>query len=387
MIKKQKTLKTIKEAKKAAQRAKFAAGIDKFMGAEPRPEELKTDLDLAKARNWYNYTFGAKDFVGFVVEYMKLKNYSKNDIADLRRAQDWMCTPAMGALARMITNGVTIIPESSVDWLNNRIREVIARGVSHRDPAEEKKETPKVTVSVADRVREKLHTMIGEIEGEVDAFVEGGYKPTAFKPFDFMKANDIKAAQAAKIAEFYMPLRDELLLAATGKDPQVKEAYARLNKTQIKNYMEFIDSIINNAQLLSQVQKAVRKTRKPKEKSATQLTSKMKFMKESPTFKIASIDPTKIIKAQMLVVFNTKYRKLGVYVAADANGLSVKGTAITNFDPEQSTQKTLRKPEEILKAVLMNGKLAFNRTYGGIKTASSSMNGRINSDTILLKVL
>lgn len=389
MLKQNKSAKTIRDAKKAARRAKFATGIDKFMGAEPRPEEIRTPSDIQKARNWYNYTFAAKDFSGFVIEYMKLNGYSKTDIADVRRAPDWACTPNAGALSRMLCNGVTTIPPESISWLKNKIRDIIAIGVSRRTPEDEQqaKAEPKVIMSVADRVKEKISILIGDIEAEVDNFVNNDYTSGNFKPFDWMKSNEVKANQAARIAEYYVPLRDELKLVLEGKDTQLKEGYSRLNKAQIKRYYEFVESIISNAQLLSQVAKATRKTRKPKEKSATQLISKMKYMKESPTFKVASIDPTKIIKAQMLVIFNTKYRKLGVYVAADDNGLSVKGTAITNYNPEKSTQKTLRKPEEILKGILMNGKLAFNRTYNDLKTSAAPLNGRLNSDTILLKVL
>ena len=112
----------------------------------------------------------------------------------------------------------------------------------------------------------------------------------------------------------------------------------------------------------------------------------MKYLKESSPYKIASIDPTRIIKAQTLIVFNCKYKKLGIYVAADTSGLSVKGTTITNYDTEKSMSKTLRKPEDILPSVLTTGKLAFNKMFIGIKAASSTPNGRINEDTILVRI-
>ncbi|MGA1691745.1 MAG: protein translocase subunit SecD, partial [Sedimenticolaceae bacterium] len=51
-----------------------------------------------------------------------------------------------------------------------------------------------------------------------------------------------------------------------------------------------------------------------------------------------------------LWIFNTKTRKLVKYVAAEYQELGVKGTSITGFDANTSVQKTLRKPEEQLKA-------------------------------------
>ena len=131
---------------------------------------------------------------------------------------------------------------------------------------------------------------------------------------------------------------------------------------------------------------AIRRTRKPKEKSSTQLVSKMRYLKESSSFKIASIDPTRIIKSQMLLVFNTKNRKLGIYVASQHNELSVNGSTITGFDDMRSVSKTLRKPEDFLPAMLTTSKNVVNKTFADIKTTQSIMNGRINNDTILLRV-
>jgi hypothetical protein len=111
----------------------------------------------------------------------------------------------------------------------------------------------------------------------------------------------------------------------------------------------------------------------------------MRYLKESGPYKIASVDPARIIKAQILVVFNCKYRKLGVYVAADSSGLSVKGNTITNYDTEKSMSKILRKPEDILPTVLNTGKLAFNKMFAEIKSSTMTLTGRINTDTILVK--
>jgi hypothetical protein len=202
-----------------------------------------------------------------------------------------------------------------------------------------------------------------------------------------MKKNDVKAIHASKISGYYEALRTELQETLIGKDDQLKEGYSRLTKPQLRRYLEFVNNIISDAESIAQVKKATRKTRKPKEKSANQLTSKLKYLKESGPYKIASIDPNKIIKAQTLIVFNSKYKKLGIYAAADSNGLSVKGTTIINYDTAKSVSKTLRKPEDILPSVLATGKLALNKMFTGIKTASSSLNGRINEDTILVRIL
>jgi hypothetical protein len=66
--------------------------------------------------------------------------------------------------------------------------------------------------------------------------------------------------------------------------------------------------------------------------------------------------------------------------------LGVKGTAITGFNESKSVQKTLRKPELQLKDFLSAGKIELRKFMDNIKATDIKLNGRINVDTILLKV-
>ena len=85
-------------------------------------------------------------------------------------------------------------------------------------------------------------------------------------------------------------------------------------------------------------------------------------------------------------VYNTKTRKLGRYVANEYQDLAVKGTSILNFNENASIQKTLRKPEEKLKEFKAAGKVQLRKFLDGINATDTKMNGRLNEDTILLKV-
>jgi len=152
--------------------------------------------------------------------------------------------------------------------------------------------------------------------------------------------------------------------------------------------MAALDFIIDSA-------KANRKPRKAKPKSATKLVEKLKFSKTDEKYKLASIDPSLIVGANELWVFNVKTRKIGKYVASnidpkgmgrDGTGLSVKGTTIIGFDENLSIQKTLRKPDEQLKEFKAAGKVKLRKFLDDIKTTDTKLNGRCNPDTVLLKV-
>jgi hypothetical protein len=90
--------------------------------------------------------------------------------------------------------------------------------------------------------------------------------------------------------------------------------------------------------------------------------------------------------AEKLWIYNVKTRKLGVYVATDGAGLGVKGSAIENYKYSESISKTLRKPEAVLKKVLEGGKIVLRKVMEGVNSKPSELNGRINKDTILLRV-
>jgi hypothetical protein len=138
--------------------------------------------------------------------------------------------------------------------------------------------------------------------------------------------------------------------------------------------------------MLAQEAKVNKKPRAKKPTDKAKVVAKMKYLKQDETLKLVSINPQDIIGAKELWIFNVKTRKLGKYVAAEFNDLSVKGTTIIGSDPIKSVQKTLRKPEEQLKEFKAAGKVQLRKFLDDIKAVDIKLNGRINEDTVLLKV-
>ena len=73
-------------------------------------------------------------------------------------------------------------------------------------------------------------------------------------------------------------------------------------------------------------------------------------------------------------------------MAAEFADLGIKGTTITGFNEDLSVQKTIRKPDEKLKEFKIAGKVALRKFLDEINATVIKLNGRINEDTILLKV-
>jgi hypothetical protein len=147
----------------------------------------------------------------------------------------------------------------------------------------------------------------------------------------------------------------------------------------------FIKRIIDHMTELESAGLAVRKPRKKKVKPASVLVAKMKYKENDGDFK--SVNPCDIIGASQLWVYNTKTRNLSVYNAVGNSGLSVRGTTLTGFDEESSITKKLRKPESVIKPLLDGGKIYLRKVMENIKTVEQKATGRINVDTILLRVV
>jgi hypothetical protein len=117
------------------------------------------------------------------------------------------------------------------------------------------------------------------------------------------------------------------------------------------------------------------------------LIAKLFYQEAYAPSDLKSEDPKKIIGAQQLWVYNTKTKKLGVYQAEDASGLSVKGSTIIGYSESKSITKTLRKPDEVIPQVIKGGKVYLRNVLTDLTTKDSLLKGRINVDTILLKIL
>ena len=76
-----------------------------------------------------------------------------------------------------------------------------------------------------------------------------------------------------------------------------------------------------------------------------------------------------------------------MYQAEGHAGLSVKGSTLRGFDTSLSKCKKVRKPEEVLTKMLSGGKLAIKKQYDSINSKEKDLTGRINNETILLKIV
>ena len=352
------------------------------------------------AMQYYRMESTGKELKSKVIDWMGKNGYDKKTIASFKKTKDNRCSLTVGSIAACLLKGM---PSTRADfnngrdtatWLGAEIAKIIDEGKNDIDEeavkaAEDDK--PAVYVpSIQERTRDAALAMTEEIEDAYQNFQVDpeNFDPKAFKMLNLLKGKGAKAAHARIIRDFYARDLAELNELASGNaDEQLKEGYKHRSRKQIKNFIAFLQEIESACNMLMQEAKVNKKPRKTKAVSKDKLVAKLKYKKTDEPLKLVSVNPADIIGAQELWIFNSKTRKLGKYVAAEFAELGIKGTTITGFSEMKSVQKTLRKPAEQLKSFKEAGKVALRKFLEDINAVDTKMNGRINEETILLKVV
>jgi hypothetical protein len=354
--------------------------------------------NFRKAMDHYRMESTVKDLKVKVVEWMHNQGYDKADIKVIRKTKDKYFQGTVVGVAACLVRGMPEVHEGFNNgkdtgaWLRGEIDKVMREGAGDLEADEDapKEEKPAVyTPSIQERVRDAALAMTAELEDAYESYQldPENFDPKQFKILNLLKGKGAKAAHARIIRDFYARDLAELLELASGNaDEQLREGYKHRSRKQIKNFIAFLQEIESACNMLMQEAKVNKKPRKVKAVSKDKVVSKLKYKKTDEPLKLVSINPADIIGAKELWIYNTKTRKLGKYVAADFHDLGVKGTTITGFSETQSICKTIRKPEEKLKEFKSAGKVALRKFLDDINATDTRMNGRINEETILLKV-
>ena len=202
----------------------------------------------------------------------------------------------------------------------------------------------------------------------------------ALNIYEWLKGKEATVQAANAIRDFY---------AKWLPDFEEDEFDTRAEKKQRAEQKKYWEGFIADCDRYCGNKKAtkIRKPREKKVKSAVDQVSKMKFQKEFPPLKIVSVNPAEMIGASQVWTYNTKYKKLTRYDAAGPKGIQVKGTTLIGYDEEKSLTKSVRKPEVTIQQLLSAGKVALRNILTDLKTNETKPNGRINTDTIILRVI
>ena len=377
-------------------------------GANMLPLMPTKKLTWHKAHYYTHYEVESKEWLTRCKLYIKNK-YDKKIVAAINKLPDWKVggKSHWACAAYLIENDFSeLVPEGHVKGLDKWIVELAEEGAAL---VEEKKAVDKTkknvyVPSIQERIAEQAQLACEAIEEWLDGFITDKKK---FDPkgFDFTKhfaSMKVTQAHARKIKKYYDNEYKEAQLIQKlptpgeinrEKDPlksdmlaQLREGYSHLTKKDAKTYLEALETLHGACDLVIDAAKATRKPRKKAPPSKEKMIAKLKYLERDDKLQIVSVNPLELIDSKEVWVYNIKTRKLGKYVADEHATIRVKGTTLLHYNEKSSIQKTLRKPDETLKEFKKASKVKLRKFMDEIKTTDIKLNGRLNADTVILKV-
>ena len=168
---------------------------------------------------------------------------------------------------------------------------------------------------------------------------------------------------------------------------QAVEGYSHLSKPELNRRINVCKQMLSDLDRIKSASKASRNVKIKGSVAIDKQVSKVQYKKEDNDFKIKSINPIQVPNNTRLYTFNCKYKVVTEYVTDSPNGFVISGSTIKNFNKATSRSVTLRKPNDYLPMFLSKTPKQIDEAWKGITTKTFAPNGRINKDTILLRVL
>jgi len=350
-----------------------------------------------EAMKYYRLESSAKELKPRVIDWMGRNGYTRDQIAEFKKTKDWRCDLVMGSIASCLIKGMPDTFQgfnenrSASAWLKEQIASTVEAGKWDIEVIEEIKATKLVVpvMNIQDRIREQAVGMSDEIDAAIDSWIVDpeAFDPKSFKMVSLLRGKGAKAAQARYIKGFFARGLAELQELASGNaDEQLREGYKFTSRKNVKKLIEFYESIAQACEQIAAEAKVMKKPRAKKVKPAEDLVKKIKFKLTDDKLGVTSVPAAGLVGAQGAIVYNSKTRKIGMYIAKTSAGLGVKGTSIVDFT-EKSVQKTLRKPAEQLKDLkAQNTQRRVESWITAIKATDTLLTGRMNADIMILRV-
>jgi len=363
----------------------------KLYGDEPQFADghKLTHMEYIHTLNWYNSMKDYKDARNYLASYFA--NDTKM-IKTLAQISDKFIPLTAAWMARIIANGYVI---DNHDFIKESVmRSYTFLEHSEFEAAKENSKELVIHRTKEQRAMDNLSMLIGNIEELIDQDAD-------FSMYEYLTDNNVPIKMAEQLRDYFVPFWDEMIdgletkdkkwKGKTDHDLQLKEFFAYISKDELQEKADIYQAIIDDCDdFINNTKKVKQATRKPRKKKAVTIDKKLqhfKFCQEDTENKIVSINPSKIIGAQELWVFNVKYQILIMFKAKDSKGLDIYRTAITNYDEKGSIAKRVgRKAETVLDIVKNGGKVQARKVFDTVSTEKIQIPDRINENCVLMRI-
>ena len=354
------------------------------------PSEMSSFERMA---HYFHAELSYNDYADIIGKFIK-NNYSKDEALAALALPKWKygLFSRHAALCHWLKLGLPKtqqVTDTEVHFTQS-IQECIKEGTEVLKTLKEEETKPNnvVVISPMERLGQKVNeTILTDLDVMIDEWIEG--EETSRDVYQLFQKYDLKAASVEQVKR-WIDVEYEIYIDAYAKTcDQAVEALSHLDRNEIKRRITVFEVMLQDLQRIKNtatVQRASRKkVRKPQ--SAEKQIKNLKYKKNDNEYKIVSVNPIVMVGSTRVYCFNTKTRTLTLYTTSSTAGLGVKGTTIHSFDPNLSWSIRLRKPEETIPFVLGRSDKTIEKEIDKLTTKKSVPNGRINTDTVILRAI
>jgi hypothetical protein len=218
------------------------------------------------------------------------------------------------------------------------------------------------------------------LESWIDEYIialQNNCKITRKNVKTLISANRVKPREAKKIAEHFQRLLDEVNSVINETDDELAEGWSYLTSTKMQRLQGYLETIVEEFRIKGTV------TRRRKKISPEKMVKSVKYLKSHKEYG-DSVEPSKLVNAKGILLFNTKQRKIAYYESK--TGFTVKGTTLQNITGGV-VKNCGRKNSEWFS--LLRGCVAGRivREINNLSSKEQPLTGRINKDTLILRIV
>ena len=219
---------------------------------EPKFTKELTKVELSQALNWYTQNRDKKAALKYATDYFK-KKLKVSAESTLKKEPS-----TFGFICRIVTNGGQLSPKD-VEWFNGEVARIKEESKKVK-PVVIEEDTEPTAPNIQDRINEKVHECVGELEGQLDDYILSEFKDMG-SAYGVMHTYEIKGVHANKIIKIYQKKKMHYEEVLESDDKQFKEGYSNFKRMQLKKILGYINSVIDDA---TKIKTASLKNRKPR---------------------------------------------------------------------------------------------------------------------------
>ena len=352
---------------------------------------VPSDKGFNAVQTYFHFEVANKDLSESLKGYVR-SNFSKKD------AQAIMANPEYKfynfthhcATAWWLMMEMTMCEKSEyyANALSNFLQELLQRGkiLLAEKKAEVKQKDNVVTLSPMQRLQRKVsNTIMQDLLDLEDSWMDG--EKTTIDVYDLFKKHGLPSSATLAVREVVEGWLLDYEDAYHKRCPDAVEGYSHLKRPELNRRLKACQDMLSDLDRIKSAGKATRATKAKGPKAADRQVAKVNYKKEDAEFKLVSIPPIQVIGKRRLFTFNTKTRVITEFVTTTVNGFQMSGSTLKDFDQVNSRCTKLRKPNDFLPIILGKTPNQIDKEWKSLTTKTTVPNGRINKDTILLRVM